>query len=210
MRVSTDQASLIETSATLEEFFHQRVDDGLERCGLDGPDETRWYLVQLLCTGATGRRLFEDSDVGSRPPPLADLHRRAVEAPTESARRAELKRLGDLAMLVCSLFSGSLRRKPIKVDYVIAMGGAAYGTLADAPSCRSALAEVFTDLADHFTDYAIALSCVGEADPSASSEALPPPSLSERLARWEDTRHPGLARELQAGGVFVNGSVARH
>jgi len=201
--MQANEGSLIETSATLEEFFHRRVDDGLERQGLDGPGETRWYLVQLLCTGASGRRLFEDSDTGTRPPPFAELYRRAAQAPSEAVRRAELQRLGDLAMLVCSLFAGSLRRKPIKIDYVIAMGGAAYGSLADAPACRCALSEVFTDLAEHFTDYAIALSRIGDADEARSR----PASL---LQRWEDTRHPALARELRAHGVFVDGAGTCH
>ena len=43
-----------------------------------------------------------------------------------------MKRLGDFALFIGGLFSDSLNRRMVDVDYYIGMGGAAYGSLHEA------------------------------------------------------------------------------
>ena len=62
-----------------------------------------------------------------------------------------LQRLGDVSLFVAGFFAHGFERRLIDVDYHIAMGGRAYGTLATCISGpRRALADVFGELARKF------------------------------------------------------------
>ena len=54
----------------------------------------------------------------------------ALEAPTAQERERGLQRLGDVSLFMAGFFAHSFARKLIDIDYHIAMGGRAYGTLA--------------------------------------------------------------------------------
>lgn len=191
--------ALISRSRSLEDFFRSRVDDVVSRHGIEDAEGTRWYLVRLLCDYSRSSR-FHDEGTEARLAPLAGYYARAVEAETDGERRLHLRRLGDVALFVASLFSGALARRPVDVDYYVSMGGGAYAALADAaaPSPRDrALAEIFAALAARFEDYVVALSEIPER------RAAPEASLMQQIDAWEATRHPALARQLRERGVFL-------
>lgn len=190
--------ALISRSTSLEDFFRQRVEDVVARHGIDDAQETRWYLVRLLCDYSRSSR-FHDEGTAATLVPLAEYYGRALEAGSHGERRLHLRRLGDVALFVASLFGGALARRPVDVGYYISMGGGAYAALADesAPSARDrALADVFAALAARFEDYVTALSEIPE-------RRAPQESLLEEIDRWEATRHPALARRLRERGVFL-------
>ncbi len=68
--------------------------------------------------------------------PLVVMLGEALEAPTHEARCRGLQRLGDVSLFIAGFFSAGFARKLVDVDYHIAMGGRAYGTLAESlPAC---------------------------------------------------------------------------
>jgi hypothetical protein len=89
----------------------------------------------------------------------------ASEAPTSLQRDESLRRLGDVSLFVAGFFAQSFARKLVDVDYHIAMGGRAYGTLAE--SMRGgmrgqAFAAIFLELAQKFQRLVDVLNDVAE------------------------------------------------
>jgi hypothetical protein len=109
--------------------------------------------------------LFDATPNGPRLRPLALMLADASDASTREERRRALQRLGDVSLFVAGFFAQSFARKLVDIDYHIAMGGRAYGTLAD--DCRSgtrarALGTVFAELAGKFQRLVDALNDVSE------------------------------------------------
>ena len=77
-----------------------------------------------------------------------------------------LQRLGDVSLFVAGFFAHGFTRRLIDVDYHIAMGGRAYGTLAVTPMTgpRRALSTVFGELASKFQPV---VDAIGEIADSA-------------------------------------------
>jgi hypothetical protein len=89
----------------------------------------------------------------------------ALEAPSAADRHRGLQRLGDVSLFVAGFFAQSFARKLIDIDYHIAMGGRAYGALADALArTRSrVLGQVFAELAEKFQPLVDALNEISES-----------------------------------------------
>jgi len=194
--------TLINPSRSLEDYFRSRVDDVVSRHRIDGDEDTRWYIVRLLCDYSRNHRFHDHEHAELSLVPLATYYRQALEAASDAERRQHLRRLGDVALFVASLFSGALARRPVDVGYYVSMGGGAYATLAEtAPSSRreQAFSGIFAELAERFEDYVAALSEI----PERATRAAPQTALLELIAEWESTRHPGLARQLRERGVFL-------
>lgn len=193
-------SSGIDLAANLQDFFDREIRDTIDRHRIDGEDDTVWYLTQLLCTYSRSSRFFDRGQgCAGTLTPLAFYYRAAVEASSDWERRQHLQRLGDVALFISSLFSGSLSRKPVDVDYYISMGESAYGALADAGprSTRDrALADIFSDLATRFAAYVAALSEIPTRPVSSDS-------LMQQVLEWERTGQPELARQLRRQGVFL-------
>jgi len=192
-------SKLISTSSNLQDFFHGKVQEVVDKHQIDGEDDTIWYLTQLLCSYSRTSRCFDARTDNATLTPLADYYREAIEALSDYERRQHLQRLGDMAIFVSSLFAGSLKRKPVNVSYYIGMGESAYGALADATVRNSrdkALVDIFADLSVRFADYVAALSEIPARQPDERS-------LLQQVTEWEKSGHPGLARQLRAQGVFL-------
>jgi hypothetical protein len=89
----------------------------------------------------------------------------AAEAPTTLQRDDALRRLGDVSLFIAGFFSQSFARKLVDVDYHIAMGGRAYGTLADSMrgTIRGhSISAVFVELAAKFQRLVDVLNEVAE------------------------------------------------
>lgn len=139
--------------ADVREFFRESLQAALEHQHLRVRDHTEHYVVNLLAMFARTDALFEPGpEPRSQLKPLALLLADAVDAPDERQRYRILQRLGDVALFVAGFLAGSFARRPVDIDYHIAMGGRAYGALAQAP-CHGAqrvLASVFAELEDKF------------------------------------------------------------
>jgi hypothetical protein len=123
----------------------------------------------------------------------------AAEAPTAEHRSRCLQRLGDVSLFVAGFFSQGFARRLVDVDYHVAMGGRAYGTLAG--TCRDgargrALGSVFGELATKFQRVVDALNDVSEM-----AHAHDHRDVMRQYEIWLKTGSPRAAGILRGLGV---------
>lgn len=156
----------IQPVASLKEFFRDALHDALVHQQVAVEGETEHYVVNLLTLFSDADALYERDAGGQRAglKPLAVMLGEALEAPTHEARFRALQRLGDVSLFIAGFFSAGFARKLVDVDYHIAMGGRAYGTLADhcGPSRGRTMRQVFAELAAKFTPMVDALNEISE------------------------------------------------
>ena len=156
----------IQPVASLKEFFRDALHDALSHQHVEFEGETEHYVVNLLTLFSDADALFErdDGSQRSRLKPLALMLGEALEAPTHEARFRGLQRLGDVSLFIAGFFSAGFARKLVDIDYHIAMGGRAYGTLAEncSPARGRTLRQVFAELAAKFTPMVDALNEISE------------------------------------------------
>jgi hypothetical protein len=158
----------------LREFFHDALQGALERQRLAVEDQTEHYVVNLLTLFARSEALFEQTPDGTRMKPLVVMLTEALEAPSTADRHRGLQRLGDVSLFIAGFFAQSFARKLIDIDYHIAMGGRAYGTLAEAlaRSRSRVLGQVFAELAEKFQPMVDALNEISETAYSHSDRDI--------------------------------------
>lgn len=156
---------MVVTVHSLREYFRDSLHRALEHQQVEVGGETEQYVVNLLTLFARSEALFEQTPDGARIKPLVVMLAEALEARTAQERCAGLQRLGDVSLFVAGFFAQGFARKLIDIDYHVAMGGRAYGTLSDAVrrSGRAALSPVFGELATKFQPLVDALNEVSEA-----------------------------------------------
>lgn len=163
------------TDITVREYFKESLQEALRHQHVDAAEDTVFYVVNLLAHYVKAERLFTHSQDGPVLQPLALLYAEASEAGTFEERNQALRRLGDVALLVAGMFSASLNRKVVDVDYYIAMGCSAYAYLSEVSrgSLRSRVfMGIFAELSRKFQSFVDALSEVGEKSDLASSKDI--------------------------------------
>jgi hypothetical protein len=188
----------LQTVSDVREFFRDALQAALDHQHLHVQAHTEHYIVNLLAMFSHTDALFEPDDERSQLKPLALLLAEAADAPDERRRFRALQRLGDVALFVAGFLAGSLARRPVDVDYHIAMGGRAYGTLAHAP-CRGTqrvLACVFAELQDKFQPLVDVLNEIGEGAPQNS-----PRDVLRVYELWHRTGSPRAHRLLLKLGI---------
>ncbi len=160
----TFDTSSIQPVANLTEFFREALHAALIHQHIAVEDQTEHYVVNLLTLFARSEALYEQTRDGVRLKPLAQMLSEALDARSFGDRQRGLQRLGDVSLFVSGFFAHSFARKLIDIDYHIAMGGRAYGTLAETLSRgrARALAQVFAELAEKFQPLVDALNEVSE------------------------------------------------
>jgi hypothetical protein len=163
----------IQPVASLKEFFRDALHDALshQRVAVEG--ETEHYVVNVLTLFSDADALYErqsrnesrQEDSRRHLKPLAMMLSEALDAPTSEARFARLQRLGDVSLFIAGFFSAGFARKLVDVDYHIAMGGQAYGALAEScpPARARSLRQVFAELAAKFQPMVDALNEISES-----------------------------------------------
>jgi hypothetical protein len=187
----------IQPVASLKEFFREALHDALTHQHVAVEDQTEHYVVNLLTLFADADALFErDGTTRTRLKPLAVMLGEALEAPTHEARFRGLQRLGDVSLFIAGFFSAGCARKLVDVDYHIAMGGRAYGTLADnaGPARAQVLRGVFAELAAKFTPMVDALNEISETSYQHSDRDRL--RLYELWIKTGSERSRGLLRKL--------------
>lgn len=168
---SVSQPVILDTS--LQEYFHDSITSALSRQTVRAEPETVVYLVNLLVSFLRTERLYEPSNEGLELRPLALMYAETLQMPDVGLRRRMLRRLGDVALFIAGVFTDSLKRKVVDVDYYIAMGGNAYARLSDTlphtVGSRS-FGTVFEELASKFTDFVDVLGEVSGSERSGSHE----------------------------------------
>jgi hypothetical protein len=149
----------------LIEFFRDRFTKALAHQRVSLEEQTSHYVVSLLALYARTEVSHRDLRPGQRWVSLADLLTRAGAASSSAEREALLQRLGDLSLFVAGFFAHGFERRLVDVDYHIAMGGHAYGSLAATPinGPRRILGGVFSELARKFQPVVDSISEISDA-----------------------------------------------
>jgi hypothetical protein len=161
----TEMAQRVLPVANLREFFRDSLQGALLRQHLCVGAQTEHYVVNLLTLFARSEALYESTPEGLRLKPLVAMLCEALEAPPGTSERYRtLQRLGDVSLFVAGFFAQSFAAKLIDIDYHIAMGGRAYGQLAQATARGRGrvLAAVFAELSEKFQPMVDALNEVSE------------------------------------------------
>ena len=182
--------------ASLTEYFRDALQGALAHQHLSVEDQTEQYVVNMLTLFARAEHLYEGVPTGPKMPPLVNLFANAVEASTAIERERALQRLGDISLFIAGFFAHGFARRLVDIDYHIAMGGRAYGTLADALARgpRRVLAAVYGELAAKFQPLVDALGEISDtARTYTQADVL---RLYEVWLRTGSARARGLLAQL--------------
>lgn len=185
------------------EFFRNLVQDAMAHQHVDAPEVTSYYVVQLLSSFARFEPQRDGghagkTDTASQDQPLAVRLGQALESGGHRQRQL-LREVGDSSLFLSGFFPDRLRRSLVDVDYYAALGGYAYGSLAQRDD--EVLAPVFSELSARFLTFVDVLSEVSERSMASSSDLL---RLYERWLRT-GSRHCGQL--LVERGVVPNASL---
>ncbi len=183
----------------LGEFFLQEVTEARDELGIELKDSTEYYLVNLLCEYSR-----TDSIPAPGEEPLALIYKRAIEA--ELVHRIQLlKNLGDVALYVSGFFAEFIERSLVDVDYYIAMGGNAYGSLSSLVGRQrhgDTLAEIYLQLGQRFTELVDLLTQIAERSRPTRDDV----AILRLYDRWARTGSERIHRMLvERGLVFAGG-----
>jgi hypothetical protein len=175
------------------EYFKELVESAISRQGLSAGEMTSFYLVRLL-TGYVHR------DPEAEEEPLGIRFAKALQA-DGATQRDGLRRVGDLSLFISGFFSDSLNRSLVDVDYYIALGERAYGSLARSDDT---LSDVFDELAEKFPNFVDVLGEVSERTALTSNT-----DLLRLYERWLKTGSRRSGDLLARQGIVPNSSVTR-
>jgi hypothetical protein len=195
--ITEDEQLITETS--LEEYFQSSISDALENQKLKAGADTVHYVVSLLTSFARSEQLFERTPDGVMIRPLALLYAEAVEGTTVDERNRALRRLGDVALFISGVFSQSLNRCAVDIDYYVAMGGSAYSYLSDmmrGTHRGRAMSAIYDELSSKFVDFVDVLGEVSEAN-ACNNDA----DVLRQYEIWLRTGSTRAAGRLRAAGI---------
>jgi hypothetical protein len=189
----------------LQEFFKDALHGALVNQHVAVEDHTEHYVVNLLTLFARSEALYENTPEGVRLKPLAHMLCEALEAASPAARNRSLQRLGDVSLFVAGFFARGFAAKLIDIDYHIAMGGRAYGVLAQTLQRRGrALAGVFAELSQKFQPIVDALNEVSEGSYQHTDQDIL--RLYELWLKTGSARCYGLLRRLGVDPTCAGGA----
>lgn len=200
--MTTVDSALI-TSMGVREHFRDALETAAHNQDVALDEMTFVYVVNLLTAYSDSRALREVCDEGRHIKPLALIYADAVEAPTAERRNRALQKLGDIALFISGLFTESLSRRAVDVDYYIGMGEAAYGTLHDSiqTSAHAFMsADVFDDLCRQFGVLVDLLGEIGEMSGLQSNT-----DVLRTYEIWMRTGSERAAKQLRRSGVHPIG-----
>jgi hypothetical protein len=180
-----------------QEWFREMVGDALLHRHLKIQEVTEFYLVNLLASFLEKDRLFvEEPDGTVRSEPLALILLEALGS-ARPARARALRRLGDTALFVSGFFGDSLARSTVDVDYYIAMGERAYGTLAGTER-GAGQGDLYGELSERFGVFVDLFAEIAELSNLRSNRGL-----LRLYERFLTTRSQRVAELLRERGVAL-------
>lgn len=175
------------------EYFKELVESALSHQGLSAREMTSFYLVRLLA----GYIHLDPADAEEEA--LGIRLAKALQA-GGAVQRDRLRRVGDLSLFISGYFSDSLTRSLVDIDYYIALGARAYGSLARTDDTFS---EVFDELAEKFSGFVDVLGEVSERTALTSNT-----DLLRLYERWLKTRSRRSGDLLAEQGIVPNASIS--
>jgi len=182
----------------IEEFLQHKLQEQALALSLTTSEDTLWYVGTMLTTFTQSKQLFVYDKGRTVLPTLAFLWRDANAAISEHDRISLLRKLGDTALFVGSLFPESFTRKGIRKDYFVGMGGGAYASLADASLPQK---RIYSELAVQFPVYMQLVAAV-----CAKELAFDAQDIIALYDRWCGSKSLMLERQLAVLGVTLSDS----
>jgi hypothetical protein len=160
--------------------------------------ETIVYVVNLLTDFSHTEKVFGQNSQGNSVQSLALMYAEALEASSREEQIINLKQLGDVSLFIAGLFSYSLNRSLVDVDYYIAMGGSAYSYLANniRDHNRKTFCEIYNELAEKFLAMVDVLSEVGDNMNHHNDR-----DIMRLYEVWEKTNSRLAADKLRHAGI---------
>lgn len=193
--------------ADLRDYFRNSVNIAIDKQSVDIDPHAAHYVVNLLTLYARSDELYEDHGDAYGLKPLATMMADATEASCLAERNCSLQRLGDVALFISGFFADGLADNVVDLDYYIAMGGSAYGSLSTEMkgSLRARVfAEIYRELADKFQVLVDVLNEVRDGACEDSGQ-----SLLRTYEVWLKTGSKRAARKLRSNGVVpISDSVS--
>jgi hypothetical protein len=209
--MQTLSAGSLVAVSSLREFFRDAFHAASEHQHLDIDEQAEAYVVNLLTMFSRADALYERTPEGLRIRPLAHMLADSLEAPSAAARQRALQRLGDVSLFIAGFFARSFARKLVDIDYHIAMGGNAYGSLADSmqrSASGRAIGAIYAELAQKFQRLVDALNEVSEMSYAHSDADIL--RLYEIWMKTGSARAHGLLNRLGVRPVRQGGIGVRH
>jgi hypothetical protein len=198
MTIGKKEDQLI-TGMDVREYFQDTVTTAVTNQKLSVNTETILYIVNMLTGFTRTENLYEKTDEGYMIRALALLYAETVDAKTITERNKSLQRLGDIALFISGLFSYSLNRSLVDVDYYAAMGGNAYSNLADSMRHSyqgQTISMVFAELSEKFLALVDVLAEINENSMQTSDS-----DVLRLYELWLKTGSQRAAKKLQQNGV---------
>ena len=194
MTIGKNEDQLI-TGMDVREYFQDTVTTAVANQKLSVNTETILYIVNMLTGFTRTENLYEKTDEGYVIRALALLYAETVDAGTITERNKSLQRLGDIALFISGLFSYSLNRSLVDVDYYAAMGGNAYSNLADSMRHSyqgQTISMVFAELSEKFLALVDVLAEINENSMQTSDS-----DVLRLYELWLKTGSKRAAKKLQ-------------
>ncbi|MGH8171304.1 MAG: hypothetical protein ACRETJ_12285 [Steroidobacteraceae bacterium] len=204
----THSSCRVQPVANLKEYFKDALHGALASQQLSVKDQTEHYVVNLLTLFSRSEALYDHTPEGPRLKPLVAMLTDALEASTADGRNRNLQRLGDVSLFIAGFFAQSFARKLIDIDYHIAMGGGAYGVLAEslARGKDRVLGNVFAELSEKFQPMVDALNELAESGHAHSDEDIL--RLYEIWLKTGSRRSYALLKRLGVDPTAAGGQLA--
>ena len=202
--MSEPRASRIVLHKTVEGFFREVVTAAIENQRIQTHALAVAYIADLLKDYARAEKLHDGKDTGPGDQMLAAQMCRAMAA-TPDSRLSLLKRLGDVCLFVAGMFSYSLNRKLVDVDYYMQMGEGAYATVSATLRVRRGgedFALLYDELSGKFDKFVDVLQEVSEQSSLTTNMGT-----LRVYEKWLSTSSVRLERELKERGVIPTESI---
>jgi hypothetical protein len=208
MSGAESSSSRVIASTNVRAYFQESVTEAMANQRIDAAEETVGYVVELLTAFTRTEQFFGPSPEGPALRPLANFYADAVEAPTVEHRHRALKRLGDVALFISGIFSDSLNRRLVDVDYYVAMGGNAYGCLSESVQSSHrgrVFSSIYGELASKFQHFVDVLGEISDRSRSGTES-----DVLRLYELWLRTGSQRAANQLKTLGIHpVEGCVSR-
>jgi len=187
------------TGMNIREYFHDAIFSAMTHQHIESNDETIIYIVNLLTNFSRSENIYDETPDGMMIRPLALIYGEAQDAPTNEKRNKTLQKLGDIALFISGLFASSLNRSLVGIDYFIAMGGNAYGSLSYTMRNAfngEAISNVYAELSDRFLVFVDILSEVSDKTEFSDNS-----DIMRLYETWLQTGSQYAGRRLQQLGI---------
>ncbi|MGR8919659.1 MAG: hypothetical protein ACU85V_08570 [Gammaproteobacteria bacterium] len=196
--MTTSHANVI-AATSIRAYFHDAFSSASRNQDVTLDEMTAAYVINLLTTYSHSSALRAVSDEGAHHKPLAAIYAEALAADGPEQRSTTFQQLGDIALFIAGIFTDSLNRKLVDVDYYIGMGESAYASVHDTLSQRAdrfARVELFDELRRKFAALVDVLAEISENSGLKSNA-----DLLRTYEIWMRTGSERARRQLERSGV---------